>query len=72
MKPKRLLGIVFLIAAAVLLFFATDASHSLSDHVSNLFTGHFTDRTTWLFGGAMACGVLGVFMVLNGAKAGNA
>jgi uncharacterized protein DUF3185 len=69
MKPQRLLGIVFLVAGAILLFLATDASHSLSDHVNNVFTGAFTDRTTWLFGGGIACALLGVFMVLAGAKA---
>jgi hypothetical protein len=69
MRPQRMYGIVLLIAAAVLLYVATNASHSFSDQVSNVFTGHFTERTTWLFGGGIAAALIGIYMVLGGARA---
>lgn len=63
---RRALGIVLLIAAAVLFYMATNASHSFSDQVSNVFTGRFTERTTWMFGGAIAAGLLGAFVLIVG------
>lgn len=68
MRPQRLFGIVMLIAGAILLFLATNASHSFSDQVSRLFTGHFTDRTTWLFAGGIVAALVGVYMVLGNAR----
>ena len=68
MKPRRLLGIVFLIAAAILLLLATDVS-SLPDQVRRVFTGEFTDRRSWVFAGGIASALLGMFMVLTGATA---
>jgi hypothetical protein len=67
MKPQRLLGIVFLAAAAIVLFLATDVS-SLSDQVRRVFAGNFTDRTTWLFAGGIAAALLGSFLVLGSAR----
>jgi len=67
MKPQRLLGIVFLIAAAILLLLATDVS-SLPDQVRRVFTGDFTDRTTWVFTGGIASVLLGSFLVLGSAR----
>jgi hypothetical protein len=68
MKPQSIFGIMLLIAAAVLLFVATDASHSIADQFSNLFTGHFTERTTWLFGAGVVSAMLGVFMLFSGTR----
>lgn len=68
MRPQRLYGIVMLIAAAILLFLATNASHSFSDQVSRLLTGHFTDRTTWLFAGGIVAALVGVYMVLGNGR----
>jgi hypothetical protein len=67
MKPQRLLGIVFLIAAAILLLLATDVS-SLPDQVRRVFSGDFTDRRTWLFAGGIASALLGSFLVLGSAR----
>jgi len=50
---SRVLGIVLLVVGAVLLAFGFNASESMSDSISEGFTGRFTDTTMWyLIGGA--------------------
>ena len=65
---RRPLGIILLIGAAVLFYLATKASHSFTDQVSNVFTGHFTERTTWMFGGAIVAALLGLYMMVAGSR----
>lgn len=65
---QRSLGVILLIAAAVLVFLATNASHSFADQVSNVFTGRFTERTTWMFGGAILAAMAGMYLLLVGVK----
>ncbi len=61
MQVNLLLGIVFLVAAAVLLYLGYTASQSVGEQIHETFTGRFTDSTTWyfVFGiGAAVCGVI--------------
>jgi hypothetical protein len=64
MSTQRMLGIVLLILGVILLVMGRNASHSMADQVNNTFSGRFTDRTTWLFVGGIALGLLGLFMAL--------
>jgi hypothetical protein len=54
MNRQRVGGIVLLVVGLVLIAFGLNASESVADRMSNFFTGHFTERTSWyLVGGGM-------------------
>lgn len=63
MATNRIIGIVLLVAGAILLYFGYQASQSVGEQLVEGFTGRFTDETTWYFilGGAAAIG--GLFML---------
>ena len=65
---NRILAIVLIIAGVCLLFYGMQASHSFSSGVSRLFTGSPTDRTIWLIVGGLAASIVGLFMLMRGAK----
>ena len=69
MNSKRFFGIILLVVAAILLFLANDASQSFSDRFSNLFTGRFTERTTWMFAAGIVSAMVGLFMLFTRMKA---
>ena len=55
MVASRILGIILLIAAAVLLGFGINATHSFGEKVVEGFTGKYTDNTMlYIIGGAVA------------------
>ncbi len=61
MHVNLLLGVLFLVVAAVLLYFGYTASQGIGEQIHETFTGRFTDSTTWyfVFGiGAAICGVI--------------
>lgn len=55
MRNNQILGIVLLIAGAILLYFGYQASQSVGEQMAEAFTGRFSDATTWyLILGAVA------------------
>ena len=68
MIPQRILGIVLLVVGVILLVVGMNSSHSVADQVSNTFTGRFTQATTWYIVGGIGSALLGVLMVLVGAR----
>jgi hypothetical protein len=68
MSPQRILGLVLLVVGVALLIVGMNSSHSLADHMSNTFTGRFTQTTTWYIIGGIASGVFGLLLVMVGAR----
>jgi hypothetical protein len=68
MSSQRIIGVVLLIVGVVLLIVGMNSSHSVSDQLSNTFTGRFTQDTMWYIVGGIAAGVLGLLLVLFGMK----
>ncbi len=66
MGQQRIIGIVLLILGVGLLIVGMNASHSITDQVSNTFRGRFTDATTWYIVGGIAMGVVGMLMLAIG------
>jgi hypothetical protein len=68
MSMQRIFGIVLLAAGVALLIVGMNASHSAADQISNTFTGKFTRETAgYIFGGG-AAGLVGLLMVVFGAR----
>ena len=68
MSPQRILGLLLLTGGIILLVVGMNASHSFADQISNLFTGRFTDNTTWYIIGGIVAGIVGLSMVLVGPR----
>ena len=68
MSPQRIFGIVLLVIGVIVLFVGINASHSMTDRVSNTFTGRFTEATTWYIVGGIASALFGLLMVLFGLR----
>ena len=68
MSPQRILGVVLIVLGVGLLIVGVNASHSITDQVSNTFTGRFTDATTWYILGGIALGVVGLVMMMFGVR----
>jgi Protein of unknown function (DUF3185) len=66
MSPQRILGIALLVIGVGAIIVGMNASHSVSDQVSNTFTGHFTQATTWYILGGIASGIVGLVMMMTG------
>jgi hypothetical protein len=66
MSPQRIVGIVLLVVGVVILIMGMNASNSATDKISNTFTGHFTDHTTWMIVGGIAAGLFGLLLSLFG------
>ena len=65
MSTNKMLGIVLLIAGAVLIYFGMNAANSPMEEVSEAVTGRYTDQTMWyIIGGAVAA-VLGLVLVVK-------
>lgn len=60
MSTSRIIGIVLLVAGAILFYFGYQASQSLGEQVHETFTGRFTDATTWYFVLGIAAAVAGL------------
>ena len=69
MPPTRVLGIIFLVAGLVVLFFAYQSSQSVADQTKDLFTGNFRDKTNWLILAGAASSALGFIAVLVPGRA---
>ena len=71
MDQGRIIGIVLLLVGVGLLIVGMNASHSMADQVTNTFTGHFTQATTWYILGGIVAGVLGIIMMIGGPRGKN-
>lgn len=60
----KILGIVFLVAALVLLAWGLDANGSLQSDFTRLFRGGPTHRTLWLFLGSACAGTAGLGLLV--------
>jgi hypothetical protein len=67
-SPQRILGTILLVVGVILLVIGMNASHSVSDQVSQTFTGRFTQATTWYIVGGIASALLGLLLVLFGVR----
>lgn len=68
MNSQSIIGAVILVVGVALLIFGMNASHSVTDQVSNTFTGKFTQDTMWYIIGGIGLGVLGLLMIVFGVR----
>jgi uncharacterized membrane protein len=66
MNTQRIVGSVLLVVGVTLLVVGLNASDSVSDRLSNFFTGHFTDATVWYLVGGVASVIGGLTLVIGG------
>jgi uncharacterized membrane protein len=72
MNTQRIFGAVLLVVGIILLIIGLNASDSISDQVSEAFTGRFTRETMWYIIGGAAAGLLGLLLMLFGSRRGRA
>ena len=72
MNMQRIFGIVLLLGGVALLIIGMNASHSAADQISNTFTGRFTHDTAWYIYGGGAAALLGLLLLVVGARSSNA
>ena len=65
MNPNRIAGVVLLVVGVALLLIGLNSSHSIADRLSNTFTGHFTDATSWYIVGGIAASLFGLLLTLT-------
>lgn len=65
MATNQLVGIVLVVLGIILLYFGWQASQSMTDQVTESFTGRFTDSTMWYIIGGAAALAAGAFVVLR-------
>lgn len=68
----RILGIVLLVVGIALVAFGFNASESVSDTISEGFTGRFTDKTMWYLIGGAALAIGGASMAFVGRSSARA
>lgn len=68
MNPRMISGVALLLVGVVLFLFGMNAKDSLSDRVSNFFTGHFTEYTTWLLVLGLTAAIAGVLVLATGSR----
>jgi len=61
----RILGVLFLIAGVILIVVGANASRSLADSFSTIFTGGLTQRTTWYIFGGIALAAFGLLLTIG-------
>lgn len=65
MNQKSVIGIALLVVGVILLVVGFNSTQSLTEEVSEAFTGRFSDETMfYLIGGAVAA-VIGLVMLLK-------
>lgn len=65
MNQKSVIGIALLVVGVILLVVGFNSTQSLTEEVSEAFTGRFSDETMfYLIGGAVAS-VIGLVMLLK-------
>lgn len=68
MNLTRILGAILLVVGTVLIVLGLQASTSLGDEMGNIFSGRFTQASTWQVAGGAAAAILGLFLVLFGRR----
>lgn len=68
MSSQRIGGIVLLVVGVALFLVGMNASESVADRWSELFTGHFTDTTVWYIVGGIASAVAGLLWLTVGGR----
>jgi hypothetical protein len=68
MNAQRVGGFVLLVVGVILLIIGLNASDSVADRLSNFFTGHFTDATTWYLVAGVASVVGGLMLAMFGGR----
>jgi hypothetical protein len=71
MTPQRIFGFILLALGIIGVAVGISSSHSMVDQLSNTFTGHFTDRTTWFFVAGIASGIVGFSLLMLGSRGRN-
>ena len=66
MGSRQIVGIVLLVVGAAVLVMGWNASRSLTEQVSETFTGRYSRETTIYLVGGGAAAVLGLVMLLTG------
>jgi len=65
MKNNQIIGIVLLVAGAILLYFGFNATQSVGEEIGEAITGKYSEETmAYLIGGGVAA-VLGLVMLLK-------
>jgi hypothetical protein len=72
MSSQSILGFVFLVVGVILLIVGVNASHSVSDQVSNSVNGRYTHDTLWFIIGGIALGLTGLLTLAFGYRGRNA
>jgi uncharacterized membrane protein len=68
MSSQRIVGIILLVVGVALFVVGMNSSHSMADQMSNTFTGRFTQATTWYILSGIVAGVVGIVLLLFGAR----
>ena len=68
MSQQRIIGVVLLVVGAIVLVMGMNASKSVSDQVSQTFTGRFTKETMWYLIGGGAAALIGLLMAIGGGR----
>ena len=63
---SRAIGLALLVAGVVLIVFGINASHSLTSHLSQTFSGAPTNKTVWLLIGGIAAAIVGAALTFVG------
>ena len=71
MTPQRLFGLILLVLGIAGFVIGMNSSHSMTDQLSNAFTGHFTDHTTWCLVGGILFAAVGLGMLIFSSEPTN-
>jgi len=67
---NKIISLALLVGGIVLIVVGINATNSFSSDVSRFFTGSPTDKAVWMLIGGIVAGVVGLFGVMRGSKAG--
>ncbi len=68
MITQRMIGLVLLVVGVILFLVGLNASDSIADQISNMFTGKWTDNTAWYVYGGLGMALLGLLMSAVGGR----
>lgn len=68
MNNRAIVGVVLLVVGTLLLVLGLTASDSAADQITQTFTGHFTDKTTWYIVGGAGAAICGMVMLGVGMR----